>query len=469
MSAKNWTFTLNNYTNDEIASLASAGDPVAYIIYGKEVGESGTPHLQGFVSFLARRRLEQVKALIGQRAHVEVARIVPNAIEYCKKDGDYTEHGSPPGGAGSRSDLDAFKEAVKSGIVSRKELRETHSEVFAKYARFCVEYLQDNEPQKDLPTDKNEKGKARIFCIDHEMATPWQGEPALSDSSSLQVAAKKRQRTEPQQQKQKQKRLPGARQGLPTTGYDVLLVGERSHTQVLAKALLQASGNNSSSSSAPVSFDQALNGSRISSNADVDRLAIDALQRTLSNETSVSAIWKRRHVHMVESLVSTATLATSAAATIIHDAAAAAAANVPAVDVDVDRMNHIVIVVPTAFSPGVWETVPLNSEVQRELDAITSMSTLRESLLLRQRVSLVAIVGGANDSMATSSITSNKKEHKTSNQKAHSYVPLFLCHTGQDASFHCTARQLWKRIAIGTRTDPVSTVSPLLLARKYRE
>jgi hypothetical protein len=152
MSAKHWTFTLNNYTNDEVAALSNAGPPVSYIIYGKEVSATGTPHLQGFVSFSARRRLGQVKALIGQRAHVEVARIVANAIEYCKKDGDFTEHGTPPTGAGNRSDLDAFKEAVKSGIVSRKELRETHSEVFAKYARFCVEYLQDNEPQKDLPT-----------------------------------------------------------------------------------------------------------------------------------------------------------------------------------------------------------------------------------------------------------------------------------------------------------------------------
>jgi hypothetical protein len=290
---------------------------------------------------------------------------------------------------------------------------------------------------------------------------------ALSESPSLAVAGNKRQRTESQQQQhqepQQQKHSQGANQGLPTTGYDVLLVGERAHTQVLAKALLEVSESNTSSSSISSAFGEALNDGSISSSVDVDRLAIDALQRTLSNETSVSTILKRRHVQMVESLASTMTSTTpsevvSIATATVHDATGVS----NAATVDVDRMNHIVIVVPTAFSPNVWETVPLHSKVQRELDAIISMSPLRESLLLRQRVSLVAIVGGANDSMTTSTTTS---KDKTSN-KAHSYVPMFLCHIGQDASFHCTARQLWKRIAIGTRTDPVSTVSPLLLARK---
>jgi hypothetical protein len=298
------------------------------------------------------------------------------------------------------------------------------------------------------------------------MATPWQGEPALSESPLLAVAGKKRQRTELQpqhhQEPLQQNRSQGASQSLPTTGYDVLLIGERAYTQVLAKALLEVSETKVSSPSASSASSEALkDGSISSSSIDVDRLAIDALQRTLSNESSVSTVWKRRHVHMVESLVSPTMITTlSAIVASQHDGDS----NAPSVNVDVDRMNHIVIVVPTAFSPNVWETVPLHSKVQRELDAIIGMSSLRESLLVRQRVSLVAVVGGANDSVATSTTTNDK----TSN-KAHSYVPMFLCHAGQDASFHCTARQLWKRIAIGTRTDPVSTVSPLLLARKYRE
>jgi hypothetical protein len=326
--------------------------------------------------------------------------------------------------------------------------------------------------------------------------TPWQGEPDLSES--IPVAGKKRQRPEPQQQQQHQqpKRSPSASQSLPTTGYDVLLVGERSYTQVLAQALLQVSEHNIPLSSTPSAFGdettrKSHDGSMSSSS--VDRLAIDALQRTLSKDASVSAIWKRRHVHMVESLSTMTTTTTPSTTTSQH-------ADGDGSNVDVDRMNYIVIVVPTAFSPNVWETVPLSGQVQRELDAITNLSSLRESLLLRQRVSLVAIVGANNDSMTTGSSTTTASNNKTATtrhddnvsdapvrvvdgtdsrkiksaitnniHKAHSYVPMFLCHARQDASFHCTARQLWKRIAIGARTDPVSTVSPLLLARKYRE
>ena len=61
------------------------------------VGKSGNPepHLQGFLSFSCGRSLSAaIKSLPG--CHVEVARNVHAAIEYCKKDGDFTERGVAP-------------------------------------------------------------------------------------------------------------------------------------------------------------------------------------------------------------------------------------------------------------------------------------------------------------------------------------------------------------------------------------
>lgn len=147
----NWTFTLNNYTDEDIERIKNLGDSVRYVIAGKEVGDSGTPHLQGFVQFATRKRMQFVKDTIGRNPHCEVARNVPAAIEYCKKDGDYFEVGGAPKGAGSRTDLDEFKEAVKSGVFDLKRLREEHSDVFARHPRFCIDYITDNLPKKELP------------------------------------------------------------------------------------------------------------------------------------------------------------------------------------------------------------------------------------------------------------------------------------------------------------------------------
>jgi hypothetical protein len=151
--AVNWCFTLNNYTDDEVAHLEglSDNDEVVYLLAGREVGDSGTPHLQGFVKFSSRVSLARAKEILGtNRVNLTTTRNVNASINYCKKDGDFFEVGAFAGGAGSRTDLDEFKEAVKGGMLSLKEIRETHSEVYAKYTRFCLEYVRDHYPQKEI-------------------------------------------------------------------------------------------------------------------------------------------------------------------------------------------------------------------------------------------------------------------------------------------------------------------------------
>lgn len=149
--AKHWCFTLNNFTAQDIDRIAAIEDEVEYLIYGKEVGASGTPHLQGFVSFKERLRRNQVVAKVGQ-AHFTVARNIHHSIEYCKKEGDYVEIGVAPKGPGRRNDLEAFKQAVKEGQFCHRILREEHSEIYKKYHRFCIDYVNDNIPSRVVPT-----------------------------------------------------------------------------------------------------------------------------------------------------------------------------------------------------------------------------------------------------------------------------------------------------------------------------
>lgn len=111
--AKRWCFTLNNPTEDETQFLQDYGDggQFEYLVYGREVGESGTPHLQGYVIFNSAVRLNTVKNRLGsQRLHLEVSRGTPGqAAAYCKKDDDYDEFGDcPEVSQGKRTDLEQF-------------------------------------------------------------------------------------------------------------------------------------------------------------------------------------------------------------------------------------------------------------------------------------------------------------------------------------------------------------------------
>lgn len=161
---KHWCFTLNNYTpDDEFDSLPTE---LSYLLYGRETSSSGTPHLQGFCSFVKRKR-NPSSVFFNGRAHWEICRSIPASIKYCKKDGDWVDFGTAPGGKGKRSDLDAFKEAIRDGLSDINQIREEHSVVYARYPRFCLEYLRQHQPDPEVP--------------DHPLR-PWQ-ERLLADLS----------------------------------------------------------------------------------------------------------------------------------------------------------------------------------------------------------------------------------------------------------------------------------------------
>lgn len=149
---KSWCFTLNNYTPADVDRLSRPIDCIDYLIFGKEVGESGTPHLQGTVCFKSRKGLAQVIAVIGQ-CHCSPTRNLAQSIEYCKKEGNFVEWGIvPTTNAGKRTDLDAFKDSVKGGVTDLSELRELHSSVCALYPRFVKEYIDDNRESITVTT-----------------------------------------------------------------------------------------------------------------------------------------------------------------------------------------------------------------------------------------------------------------------------------------------------------------------------
>lgn len=148
--AKRWCFTLNNYDEDKQQAVRELAANSEYLVFGREVGESGTPHLQGFIIFKDQLRFNRVQEML-PGCHLSVARTVQKAAEYCRKDGDFEEFGTIPADtSGKRSDIDVFKEAVENGEVeSFHHALLEHSSVYAKYPRFVHSYLEAKLTEKN--------------------------------------------------------------------------------------------------------------------------------------------------------------------------------------------------------------------------------------------------------------------------------------------------------------------------------
>jgi len=90
-----WCFTLNNYEEGDVSSIKSwAEEEAKYWIIGRETGESGTPHLQGYVSLRRRRPFSYVSGKLSSRAHIQrAAGTARQNRRYCSKDGNFEEGG----------------------------------------------------------------------------------------------------------------------------------------------------------------------------------------------------------------------------------------------------------------------------------------------------------------------------------------------------------------------------------------
>lgn len=167
---RHWAFTLNNYSQEDEDNLGCIvpiqSNDVSYVIYGKEVATTGTPHLQGHVYVTRQHSLRKIKNVLAIEAHFTPVRDVQRSIDYCKKDGTYREFGVPPHRAGSNKGLlEAFRATIASGITNRKELRETHPSVMARYPRFAESVIRDFAEGVPVPDDTLRDWQSRVVAI----------------------------------------------------------------------------------------------------------------------------------------------------------------------------------------------------------------------------------------------------------------------------------------------------------------
>lgn len=140
--SKTWVYTLNNYTHQDEQRFKDF--ECSYQVIGKEVSSTGTPHLQGFITFKRAYRLTQLKKLV-PAAHWEIA-VASDAGNYCMKE-DYIIIDNRR--QGRRSDLtDAIEDLRSDGI---KKVKRDHPETYVKFHAGLEKLASDKEPRNFKP------------------------------------------------------------------------------------------------------------------------------------------------------------------------------------------------------------------------------------------------------------------------------------------------------------------------------
>lgn len=154
--SRNYCFTVNNYTDSVVARLNdefALSAKISYMIFGIEVGESGTPHLQGYFELAFPHTLTSIKKFLAlsKEIHLETRRgTQQQAIDYCRKDGRVSEWGTPKTDPVKRPKVKnsvlPYVDILKSGGI--RELS-NHPDCSLSLLKHAKEYLVANEQPRD--------------------------------------------------------------------------------------------------------------------------------------------------------------------------------------------------------------------------------------------------------------------------------------------------------------------------------
>lgn len=131
--SKSWVFTHNNWSQEDEQRYLDLEKN--YLCLGKETGESGTPHLQGFIIFKRAYRLTQLKKL-SPKAHWEKA-VATDAMNYCMKE-DYVIQDYRT--KGKRTDIDDVRKQVEDGVPMYEIIKTASSYQAIKFAEKLKQY-----------------------------------------------------------------------------------------------------------------------------------------------------------------------------------------------------------------------------------------------------------------------------------------------------------------------------------------
>lgn len=161
--ARNWIFTINNYNDNDEKQLKELTN--VYVLYAYEVGDSGTPHLQGYL--YSKEKISR-KALSKKlpKAHLELANgTLEENKKYIigpyEKDGKIKPYnpnhftvGNEPK-QGKRGDLDDIKQSIIEGSTTVDQICIENPMIYHQYARTLTK-IEDLAMRKKFRTETTE-------------------------------------------------------------------------------------------------------------------------------------------------------------------------------------------------------------------------------------------------------------------------------------------------------------------------
>lgn len=129
-SCRSWVFTVNNYSDRDVRTLEAWASECKRLTVSKELSASGTPHLQGAVTFGRTYRLKALKKL-APKFHWEPAK-AKDASLYCMKTDSEIIINVNNVTQGRRNDLEEIKAKIIAG-VPEKELWMDHFGQMTRY------------------------------------------------------------------------------------------------------------------------------------------------------------------------------------------------------------------------------------------------------------------------------------------------------------------------------------------------
>lgn len=177
-----YVFTLNNYSEAQEQEYRSCVGRfgIKYILFGKEVGEQGTPHLQGYLQ-VNHDKTSRLNAGLPCKKHVRALGNYQQNYDYCTKQENFFEAGEADKTLegkkqGKRNDLEEIQKEIKEG-KSMEEICETHFETVAKYPRFIKEQVEHRNTKKARDSLRSELEELPLYTWQTELLAVVDAEP----------------------------------------------------------------------------------------------------------------------------------------------------------------------------------------------------------------------------------------------------------------------------------------------------